>query len=293
MERIFNEKYRPTEFEDVIGLDKEIPKLTRQNNIPHLLFVGPPGTGKTTTAKIIINKMGADVLVLNASKERGIDVIREKIEPFASKMSDRLKIVFLDECDATTPAFQTALRNFMEQYSNSTRFIATCNYVNKIIEPLQSRFSVFHFFKYDDESIRAHLDKIIKGESIQITPGALQKLIVKYRDDIRGMINYLNKNKEKSIVEEDISTNTTALKILARLKNKEWQGLREELLNENVDYSDLITEIENVVYTTPQLPIDLKIRVNKLCADYQYKSYFSYNKELNFAAFMAELMVVI
>lgn len=293
MEEIFNEKYRPKEFEEVVGLDSEIEKLISSGNIPHFLFSGPPGTGKTTTARIIIKKLNADALILNASKERGIDIIRNKIEPFAAKASNVPKIVFLDEFDATTPQFQDALRNFMEFYSYTTRFIATCNYINKIEPALLSRFTLVKFSNYSQEAKEKRIKEIAKKENIQIDDETLSFLVKKYRDDIRSMVNFLNKNKNKSILKEDISYENLVLDILAKLKDKKWLEIREKLLPMNLDYGSLIEEMDRIIFYNKAIPIDVKIKANTILAEGEFQLYFSFNKELAFASILAKLQVIL
>jgi replication factor C small subunit len=287
MEKIFNEKYRPTEFQDVVGLDTELPKLVNQS-MPHMLFVGSAGTGKTTTAKIIINKLNADTLILNASKDRGIDVIRDKIEPFASKRSEQIKIIFLDEFDATTPQFQTALRNFMETYSNSTRFIATCNYPNKIIDPLLSRFSIFNFNNYQEQDKIKRLKEVVENENIKISDETLKLLMKKNKDDIRAMLNFLNKNKDKEITEKDVVDNDIINKIVTMLKEDKWQQLRMELLDIYVDYEATIEQLESLCFNS-KMRVEQKGIINLLAQKYQFEMNFSFNKELCFSAFLYEL----
>jgi len=289
MKEIFTEVYRPKEFEEVVGLDKEIPKLIEDGNIPHFLFIGSAGTGKTTTAKIIIKKLGAEVLTLNASKDRGINIIRDKIEPFATKMSDKIKIVFLDEFDHTTPQFQTALRNFMETHARTTRFIATCNYPNKIIDPLLSRFSQFKFNGYNEEEKYNHIKNIVSKEDIKINEETTQYLCKKYKDDIRGILNFLNKNKYKEITKEDISADNIALRILSKLNNKQWFELRQELLQETLEYEYILEKIDEIVFKHPKISLETKKRINKIIADGMFQMYFSFNKEICFSSILYQI----
>ncbi len=290
MIKIFNEQYRPKEFSDVVGLNSEIESLVDQD-IPHMLMIGPAGTGKTTVAKIIIDKLDADVLLLNASKDRGIDVIREKIEPFAAKASDKIKIVFLDEFDGTTPAFQNSLRNFMETYSSSTRFIATCNYPNKIINPLRSRFSEFNFSGYKKDDIVERLKIICEKENIKIDDDCFEVIIKKYKDDIRGMINFLNKNKNKHIKKEDISFEKTVLNILSMLKDKKWFELRQQLLQSQLHYEQIVDEIDEIVFKTT-LSVDVKRKVNIICAQ-GLLELKSFDSEIVFASILARIQEVL
>lgn len=289
MEKIFTEKYRPQEFNDVVGLDEQIPKLIEDGNIPHFLFIGSAGTGKTTTAKIIINKLDADVLLLNASKDRGIDVIRNRIEPFATKKSDKIKIVFLDEFDHTTPAFQTALRNFMETHSRTTRFIATCNYPSKIIDPLLSRFSKFNFNGYETELKYNHIKGIVEKEGIKIDDDTLLYLVNKYKDDLRGIINFLNQNKYKEIKKEDISQGNLAINILSELMKGKWLELRQDLLTKTIDYENLLEEMDKVVFTHQKISENTKRNINMIIAEGMFQMYFSFNKEICFSSILAKL----
>lgn len=292
MNDIFTEKYRPAEFEDVVGLNPEIPKLV-SSSMPHMLFIGGAGSGKTTTAKIIIRKLNADVLVLNASKDRGIGVIRDRIEPFASKASQNTKIVFLDEFDYTTPEFQTALRNLMETYAGNTRFIATCNYPNKIIDPLLSRFAQFQFKRYAPEDILKYVRNIAQKENITADDETLQLLIKKRKDDIRSMVNFLQQNKNRKIEKKDVSNEHTVMNILAMLGDGKWFELRQQLLDQQLEYGSLIEEIENTVFNVSALSIPVRSRVTVACARAQFEMAFSMNKEITFSALLYDIQNIL
>ena len=292
MKELLVEKYRPKELSDVIGCPAGLDDLIRTKNIPHLLFEGVQGSGKTTIAKIIMTKLDTEVLLLNASKDRGIDVIRNIIEPFAKKKSDKIKIVFLDEFDSTTPQFQTALRNFMETYATSTRFIATCNYVNKIIQPIQSRFSVYTFGNYKDEDIKKRLNYIITQENIQIEEDVVDTLIKKYKDDIRSMINFLDKNKHIKITSSMIGDVNMSLYIIKRILKKEWYQLRQEIVNKNLDYISILEEIDSIIFRASKIDISKKQKVNQIIARGMYEMYFSLNKEICFSSTLAKIQEV-
>ena len=193
MSIIWVEKYRPKEFSDVVGLPSEIPTLL--SNLPHLLFIGRPGTGKTTTAKIIINKLQAETLTLNASDERGIDVIRNKIKSFAMTKSNKEihKIVFLDEMDALTGDAQNSMRNLMETYHSNVRFICTANYENKIIDALKSRLTTFKFEVSEIGELINYLRHICVEERFELLPNFINEVINKNHGDIRKCVNQLQR----------------------------------------------------------------------------------------------------
>jgi len=186
------EKHRPQAFEQVMGLDPELPKLVNED-MPHLMFCGKAGSGKTTTARIIVNVLGADCLRLNASDERGIDVIRDKVKDYARTRSSnvKFKIVFLDEADYLTPEAMMILRGVIEAYHSNCRFILTGNYENKFTDPLKSRCKKFNFYTHDSEDVATFLYDICTAENVKADIKALVKLANKYTPDIRTMVNEL------------------------------------------------------------------------------------------------------
>jgi len=199
---IWVEKYRPRTLDEVVGQDEVIQRLkgyVERKNIPHLLFSGPPGTGKTATAIALARDLFGEnwrdnFIEMNASDERGIDVVRHKIKEFArtAPIGDApFKIIFLDEADALTADAQAALRRTMEMYSKSCRFILSCNYVSRIIEPIQSRCAVFKFRPVPKEAMKKRLMEICEKEGVKITEDGLEALIYISGGDFRKAINAL------------------------------------------------------------------------------------------------------
>ena len=192
---LWGEKYRPQVLGDYVGnevIKNKIADYLKQGSIQNLLFHGVAGTGKTTLAKLIAKNLNCDLLYLNASDERGIDTIREKIIPFASTMGFKdIKIIILDEADYLTPQAQATLRNTMETFSSSTRFILTCNYLERIISPLQSRCQTFEITPPSKEEVISHLMIITREENIKCIVSDLQSVVNTHYPDIRKIINTL------------------------------------------------------------------------------------------------------
>ncbi|WP_440954440.1 replication factor C small subunit [Methanosarcina sp. Mfa9] len=202
-EEIWIEKYRPVRLDQVAGQDETIERLksyVATKNLPHLLFSGPPGVGKTASAVSIAREIFGEDLwrenftELNASDERGIDVVRNKIKNFAKTApigGSGFKIIFLDEADALTSDAQSALRRTMERFSNNCRFILSCNYSSKIIEPIQSRCAVYRFRRLSDESIRKRLEFIAEEQELSITEDGYEALVYVAQGDMRKAVNSL------------------------------------------------------------------------------------------------------
>ncbi|NUE01626.1 replication factor C small subunit [Halorubraceae archaeon YAN] len=198
---IWIEKYRPQTLAEISGQEKIIERLQgyiNQQELPHLLFSGPAGVGKTTAATAIARELYADnwrgnFLELNASDERGIDVVRDRIKNFARASFGGFdyRIIFLDEADSLTSDAQSALRRTMEQFSDNTRFILSCNYSSKIIDPIQSRCAVFRFAPLSDAAVGQQIDRIAESESIELTADGREALIYAASGDMRRGINSL------------------------------------------------------------------------------------------------------
>jgi len=199
---IWIEKYRPESLDDVKGHENIVPRLRKyveQDDLPHLMFAGPAGVGKTASAGAIARELyGEDdwrehFLELNASDERGIDVVRDRIKNFARSSFGGVeyRIIFLDEADALTSDAQSALRRTMEQFSHNTRFILSCNYSSQIIDPIQSRCAVFRFTQLSDEAIEAQTREIAETEGIALTDDGVDALVYAAAGDMRKAINGL------------------------------------------------------------------------------------------------------
>ena len=202
MKEIWTEKYRPKNLDEVVGqkhVTERLKAYVSSNNMPHLLLTGPAGTGKTTCSLALAKEMFGDewkgnFIELNASDERGIDVVRGKIKEFARTAplgKAEFKIIFMDEADALTSDAQAALRRTMEKFSKICRFILSCNYSSKIIDPIQSRCAVFRFKPLSREDVSEYLGMIVKNEGIQIDEDAMEALIHVARGDMRRAVNSL------------------------------------------------------------------------------------------------------
>ncbi|MEM2120300.1 MAG: replication factor C small subunit, partial [Archaeoglobaceae archaeon] len=198
---IWVEKYRPRTLDEVVGQEEIVRRLkgyVERKNIPHMLFSGPPGTGKTATAIALTRDLFGEhwrenFIEMNASDERGIDVVRHKIKEFArtAPISAPFKIIFLDEADALTSDAQAALRRTMEMFSKSCRFILSCNYLSRIIEPIQSRCAVFRFKAVPKEAMKKRLLEICEKEGVKITEDGIEAILYISAGDFRKAINAL------------------------------------------------------------------------------------------------------
>ena len=218
------EKYRPDALENYVGnedVKSIIDSYLAQNDINHFLFYGPAGTGKTTLAKIIVNNLDCDHIYINASDERGVDTIRDKVQGFASAASFRpLKVVILDEADFLTINAQASLRNIIETFSRSTRFILTCNYVERIILPLQSRCKVLKLVPPSKTDVAKHVANILTQENVTFELSDLKTTVNRFYPDLRNILNTCQIFSKKGTLvlnEEVLTSNVYQIKVIEEL----------------------------------------------------------------------------
>ena len=233
------EKYRPTKLENYVGnnnIKTKISKYLEQNDIQNLIFYGPAGTGKTTLAKLIVKNLDCDYIYINASDERGIETIRDKVSGFASVASFKpIKVVILDEADFLTIQAQASLRNIIETFSRTTRFIMTCNFVERIIDPLQSRCQTLKIVPPNKLDILKHLVKVIKRENIYTVEEDLRTIVDNNYPDVRKMLNTI----QVSTTDNKLNLDTTALvssnymaQVVKELSGKKsWRQIRQIILS--------------------------------------------------------------
>ena len=293
------EKYRPDKLENFVGnenIKKSISKYLEQNDIQNLIFYGPAGTGKTTLAKLIIKNLDCDHIYINASDERGIETIRDKVSGFASVASFKpLKVVILDEADFLTIQAQASLRNIIETFSRTTRFIMTCNFVERIIDPLQSRCQVLKIIPPSKKDVAKHLVKILNEEKISYTPQDIKVIVNQYYPDLRKCINtiQLNTRREEDEMhptnymvtlklDKSVLVSSTYIKEIISELNKpkpNFKEIRQIIANANVDdFEELFRALyENASSYLSNKEGTVAILVN----DHQYKSNFRIDKEIN------------
>ena len=293
---LFTEKYRPDTLEGYIGNDdfkSSLQQWIDANDIPHLLLTGGAGTGKTTAAKLIINNIDCDSLYINCSDENGIDTIRDKVKSFASAASFKpQKVVIMDEADFLTINAQAALRNIIETYSLNTRFVFTCNYIERIIDPIQSRTVVFELTPPSMQDVAFKCVEILDLEEITYTKADIVRIVKQTYPDIRKTLNLLQSSiKNGELVESRTITNfkQTSDQVIELLKTKNVKNfttIRQLVMDSNVrDYNELYRVLfERADEFTNSAMATLII------ADYQYKSIMAPDKEITFCGCIAKLL---
>ena len=301
--QVWVEKFRPTKIDDCIlpeDIKSTFNNFVKQKYIPNLILSGGPGVGKTTVAKAMLSECGFDSIMINGSLNGGIDTLRFDIKNFASTVSftDTRKYVILDEADYLSPLVQSALRNFMEEYSKNCGFILTCNYKNKIIEPLHSRCSVIEF-KIDtkNKSLLAskfmrRVENILESENIPYDKKVVAALIIKHFPDWRRILNELQRFSATGKIDSDILvsfSDDNFKKLVGFLKSKNFTEMRKWVaMNTDIEATSLYRKLYDTTneYIKDQFVPQLVLHI----ANYSYKGAFVADPEVNLVACLTEIM---
>lgn len=311
---IWTEKYRPKTFSEVKGQKEAISKVRafiKQKNMPHLMFSGPAGVGKTTLSLVVAHELFGEnwrdnFLELNASDERGIDVIRNKVKDFARTKAIGdvpFKIIYLDECDALTSEAQQALRRTMENYTQTCRFILSCNYSSKIIDPIQSRCAIFRFKPLEKDQLMQILDKIESNEKLKIKDSAKQALIIICEGDVRRMENILqscaalSKDVDDELVYSlaSVAKPKEIKKVIESALSGKFIDARNELLNVMTNYGlsglDVIKQMQKELM---DLKIDSRQQMLLIekCGEAEFRISEGSDEFIQLEAFLASIGLV-
>ena len=299
---LYVEKYRSKTLDEYVGneqLKQIVAQYIEKNDLQNLLLYGTPGTGKTTLAKLIVNNFNCDYLYINASDERGIDTIRDKVQGFASSASFKpIKIIILDEADFLTIQAQASLRNIIETYSRTTRFILTCNYLERIIDPLQSRCQVLKITPPSKKEVAKHISTILDQESIEYTVADLVLVVNKHYPDVRKILNTCQVNNVNNTLKIDNTVLTGGYKdgLLKELKSPSkdsFKNIRQILADSNLDdfedvyrfLYDTLDEYGKNDLAKATIIIDIE--------NYMYHANFRIDKEINVCALIASILKTI
>ena len=296
-EYLWVEKYRPATIDDTIllpSLKTVFQNVVGSGELQNMLFTGTAGTGKTTVAKALCNQLGLDYIVINGSEEGNIDTLRGKIKQFASSISLQggYKVVILDEADYLNPqSTQPALRGFIEEFSNNCRFILTCNFKNRIIEPLHSRCSPISFNTSKKEmatlcgEFMTRCKDILDKEGVQYVEGTLAQIILKHAPDWRRILNELQRQSSSGSITSSESSSTQYDSLFDHLKSKDFKKMRSWVVNNiDTDASSIFRGIYDKM--TDKVAPNSIPQLVLILADYQYKNAFAADHELNIVACM-------
>ena len=291
------ERYRPTVLKDYVGnenIKKSIQQYLDQNDIQNFIFYGPAGCGKTTLAKLIIGNLDCDYIYINASDERGIETIRDKVQGFASTASFKpLKVIILDEADFLTIQAQASLRNIIETFSRTTRFILTCNYVERIIDPLQSRCQVLKIVPPSKTDVAKHVAGILEKENAEYDINDLKSVVNQFYPDLRKVLNTLQLSNHDGKITMDKSlliSNNYMIQVVKELQTKSpnWKTIRQIIADANVnDFEELYKYLyDNASEYASGNEGMVAIYIN----EYTYQSNFRIDKEINCMALISRLI---
>jgi DNA polymerase III delta prime subunit len=298
------EKYRPKKLTDCIlptDLGIIFNGMVKDGKIPNMLFYGKAGTGKTSVAKALANDIGMDSILINCSEDKGIDTLRVKIRQYAStiSLSGNGKLIILDEFDYATTAIQTGLRGAIEEFANNCRFIITCNYKNRVIDPLHSRCTGIDFTVPSSEKaviasqILARIETILKNEGVPYDVPVLVNLIKRHFPDIRRIINELQKYSSSGKIDVGILSQGSCdsyKELLGYMKGKDFASCRKWVMqNIDLNTSEFYKKLYNELYTVLK-PSSVPQAI-LIIAEYQYKSAFAADQEINTMAMVVQLMM--